>query len=549
MSLAIPIYYYCYLILLKVSTDRKGIGPARLQRKSRLHLPWPVGKIAGQGMLTRVDLRVHTTAPSAKKDDERFIAQAEAYASFVATKRLTRLTHDGSPAVREDPPLLKQSDIIPTNMIPELQGTPEQHIDHLAEPAYDATTFLEETQLGYTALESQLFAPSSRVSTKVLKQNIHPPEHSTTEVSKSENQPSLLDKPQEYGSSSSHQVPSQSSYLKSPILDRSNKKPRINEENRRLFRTRSSFLPSSIPAREDSNHAAGSVTNADENKEASLPSQRHLANLVDNSVSVDDVTSELPTSYSLSDVTSVSSKGRQRSIQRSVSDPGPSPPEATESVPTRSRHVTQHSLDSPPGEMTRVPERAPRTKSSARSASQRPSDSDTVVKDFANVKSVQQPNDCNVHEPQSYSELPTSVRPPAPQPSLQPFKTHITESLRYLGDNTNLAQCYKPVSVSRDLRQSERGCWTFDITSWPAQLRLDFFQFLAKMIEPGRVGWGVWCTREHAALEVRVFCWGEVVRHVYLMLYVASKSKVRKLGLKWVDAEGEVVVQMRGADT
>jgi hypothetical protein len=29
-------------------------------------------------------------------------------------------------------------------------------------------------------------------------------------------------------------------------------------------------------------------------------------------------------------------------------------------------------------------------------------------------------------------------------------------------------------------------------------------------------------------------------------LYVASKSKVRKLGLKWVDAEGEVVVQMRG---
>jgi hypothetical protein len=51
-----------------------------------------------------------------------------------------------------------------------------------------------------------------------------------------------------------------------------------------------------------------------------------------------------------------------------------------------------------------------------------------------------------------------------------------------------------------------------------------------------------------AALEVRVYCWGEVARHVYLMLYVASKSKVRKLGLKWIDADGEVVVQMRGAD-
>jgi hypothetical protein len=32
------------------------------------------------------------------------------------------------------------------------------------------------------------------------------------------------------------------------------------------------------------------------------------------------------------------------------------------------------------------------------------------------------------------------------------------------------------------------------------------------------------------------------------MLYVASKSKVRKLGLIWVDADGEVVVRMRGVD-
>ena len=51
-----------------------------------------------------------------------------------------------------------------------------------------------------------------------------------------------------------------------------------------------------------------------------------------------------------------------------------------------------------------------------------------------------------------------------------------------------------------------------------------------------------------SSLRVRVFCWGEVVKHVYLMLYVASKSKVRKLGLKWEDAGGEIVVRMRGED-
>jgi hypothetical protein len=176
------------------------------------------------------------------------------------------------------------------------------------------------------------------------------------------------------------------------------------------------------------------------------------------------------------------------------------------------------------------------------------SNSGTVVKDFATVDNAQRENNESCVRPQDYSDLPTSIRPPAPKPSRQIFKTHVTESLRYLGENNNLAECYKPVFVSRDLRQSERGYWKLDITPWPAQLRLDFFQFLAKMIEPGRVGWGVWCTRDPASLEVRIYCWGEVARDVYLMLYVASKSKVRKLGLNWVDADGEVVVQMRGAD-
>ena len=46
---------------------------------------------------------------------------------------------------------------------------------------------------------------------------------------------------------------------------------------------------------------------------------------------------------------------------------------------------------------------------------------------------------------------------------------------------------------------------------------------------------------------VKVFCWGEVVPHVYLLLYVASNNRVRKSGLQWVDAEGEVVVRMRGS--
>jgi hypothetical protein len=42
-----------------------------------------------------------------------------------------------------------------------------------------------------------------------------------------------------------------------------------------------------------------------------------------------------------------------------------------------------------------------------------------------------------------------------------------------------------------------------------------------------------------------VYCWGEVVEHVYLLLYVASDGRVRRMGLQWIDADGAVVVQMR----
>ena len=43
---------------------------------------------------------------------------------------------------------------------------------------------------------------------------------------------------------------------------------------------------------------------------------------------------------------------------------------------------------------------------------------------------------------------------------------------------------------------------------------------------------------------VRVWCWGESVPHVYLLLYVASERRVKGMGARWVDCEGRVVVRM-----
>ena len=90
----------------------------------------------------------------------------------------------------------------------------------------------------------------------------------------------------------------------------------------------------------------------------------------------------------------------------------------------------------------------------------------------------------------------------------------------------------------------------------------------------GNGGWGLWAVREEFDARrasqrstvgssedvhrdegnggggrsglgaVKVFCWGEVVEHVFLLLYVASKSKIRKCGAEWRDGGEEVVIGM-----
>jgi hypothetical protein len=499
-------------------------------------------------MVTRIELLVHTTAPSSRNDDERYTAQADAYKSFVAAGNSTRIISHGSTNATGGLPLSSPHTMIGANIIAEMRQASQQQDDEPSNLEWDPTTFLEETQLGYNALESQMFASSSRTPKKPLKRAL-PTERQIVEEQIVEDETTVIERTEHHasrhdGSSSSHRIPSQSSYLMSPVLDRSSKKPRINEANRQYFRSsKSLFLPSE-PVQESGELVVASTGPAPALGQTTLESQQH-------SFSGDDITSELPTSYSLSQE---SYRNRQQSIRRSISDPGPShvEPEPEEQgqaeVPQESpvRHTTpQETEPSPPGKLVHQ-------------AQSRFSDRSTAVKDFAQAgNTTERIKDTPVTTPippippipPTIPDLPTTIRAPAPPPSLQPFKTHITASLKYLSETPSLAQSYKPVSTSRDLEDSERGCWTFDITPWSAQLRSEFFQFLAKMIEPGRVGWGVWCVRERASsLVVRVLCWGEVVRHVYLMLYVASKSKVRKLGLRWVDAGGEVVVRMRGED-
>ncbi|MCJ1254420.1 hypothetical protein MMC24_002235 [Lignoscripta atroalba] len=118
-----------------------------------------------------------------------------------------------------------------------------------------------------------------------------------------------------------------------------------------------------------------------------------------------------------------------------------------------------------------------------------------------------------------------------------------------------------------------------------------FWEYLTRFVGGGRAGWGVWCSREysnevddqdglrnhdkdtnksiennekmdtmiqqtkqqhhqqqpprrHEQQVIKIYCWGEIVGHIYLVLILASDRRIRGMGARWVDAGGEVVVQM-----
>ena len=79
--------------------------------------------------------------------------------------------------------------------------------------------------------------------------------------------------------------------------------------------------------------------------------------------------------------------------------------------------------------------------------------------------------------------------------------------------------------------------------------------------ERGQAGWGTWCVREFVRVRddgddggdeerrveevLKVYCWGEVVGEIWLLLFMASKREVKGVGARWVDAGGVAVVVMK----
>ncbi|KAE8311355.1 hypothetical protein BDV41DRAFT_344546 [Aspergillus transmontanensis] len=181
------------------------------------------------------------------------------------------------------------------------------------------------------------------------------------------------------------------------------------------------------------------------------------------------------------------------------------------------------------------------------------------------------------------TSLPVEIRPPLPPVSKEKFTTHITPTLEILAARLK-SRTYRPLEQIRELDKLERGHWYLRINVveaeahdptipwqqsngaciWDMSTFCRFWSFLSEFIKEGRAGWGVWCiledlpsaqlphnTQEPALrqmgirqLTLKTYAWGEIASHIYLLLFLASERRIRKMGAQWRDSRDDVVIQM-----
>ncbi|KAI1118772.1 hypothetical protein F5Y14DRAFT_397595 [Nemania sp. NC0429] len=138
------------------------------------------------------------------------------------------------------------------------------------------------------------------------------------------------------------------------------------------------------------------------------------------------------------------------------------------------------------------------------------------------------------------------IRPPDPLTSELHIKHQdlVTQGLQKLGRDVGLPSRFQPDGRTREIRPYERGYWLLHCSSWEPRLKRNAWALLANYIGTGIAGWGVWCKRDPDFGELRVYCWGLVVAHVYYVLWMASQREVVHTGSVWIDAEEQKVIVM-----
>ncbi|KAI5866853.1 hypothetical protein GGS23DRAFT_292325 [Durotheca rogersii] len=142
----------------------------------------------------------------------------------------------------------------------------------------------------------------------------------------------------------------------------------------------------------------------------------------------------------------------------------------------------------------------------------------------------------------TYDSLELHAPPPPTSAAELGADSFVTPALAKLARDLDVARRYRPARQCRALRPFERGHWRLDCSAWEPQLKRDAWAYLANYVAAGTAGWGVWCARDPAFSSLRVYCWGAVAAHIYLLLYLASQRRILLTGGTWVDGEGVAVV-------
>jgi hypothetical protein len=146
----------------------------------------------------------------------------------------------------------------------------------------------------------------------------------------------------------------------------------------------------------------------------------------------------------------------------------------------------------------------------------------------------------------SSNQLDTlEIRSPTPPIGIDTIEPASLVSDKLAKLAADLSSRYRP-ETSRPIEPLERGYWLLDCTAWTAETRAETWAFLTSYLRSGLAGWGVWCRRDHAPDHawVRLYCWGHIAKHTYLLLYLASGRHLKLTGAEWRDADGEVVLKV-----
>lgn len=183
------------------------------------------------------------------------------------------------------------------------------------------------------------------------------------------------------------------------------------------------------------------------------------------------------------------------------------------------------------------------------------------------------------------SQSSRSVLEPPPRPSNTAFKTYITAPLALITAHLPLPTFYIRFQAQppcRQLKIHERGHWALSISSFSVEHKIKVWTYLKKFIGEGRAG-RVSCFLEGVRNDgaedmskrtaktqpdrtgkthdrilpreeeggagkgefLKVYCMGEAVPAIWLLLFIATTRKIKGCRAQWVDASGTVVVQMK----